>query len=125
MKQLSPLQNILFQTGGILLVAGAIMPMLHAVSSHAAVVFALGALLFGCMQMLQRYKGCNFIVRRLRRQQIFGALLLIVSGGLMVMKQYHLGRIRGDEWKITLIVAALLELYTAFRIPTELEKEKH
>ena len=113
------------QVGGILLVAGAIMPMVPAVATYAAMVFTVGALAFGCMQLLQRYDGRSIVIRRLRRQQIIAAFLLMLSAALLIMKQYHVGPIviRGDEWKITLIVAAILELYTAFRIPQELEKE--
>lgn len=126
MKQLSPLQNILFQVGGLLLVAGAVMPIIPAVSSHATTVFTIGALMFGSMQLLQRYDGPSIVVRRLRRQQIMGAFLLMITAALMIMKQYRVGpiAIRGDEWKITLIVAVVLELYTAFRLPAELEKER-
>lgn len=125
MKRLTPFQNLLFQTGGLLLVAGAIMPMVSAIGQYAAAVFSCGALLFGSMQLLQRYDGPNFVIRRLRRQQILGAFLLMISAALMVMKQYRVGPIpiRGDEWKLTLTVAAIVELYTAFRIPQELEKD--
>lgn len=125
MKQLSPLQNIIFQLGGILMVAGAIMPMVPEVRMYAAAVFALGALFFGSMQLLQRYDGRNVTIRHLRRQQIFGAFMLMITAFLMIMKQYRTGLIpiRGDEWKVSLIVAAVLELYTAFRLPAELEKD--
>lgn len=125
MKQLTPFQNLLFQLGGILLVAGAIMPMVPVVRDYAAIVFSAGALLFGSMQLLQRYDGRNITILRLRRQQILGAFFLMIAAALLVMKHYHVGPIpiRGDEWKIALIVAAIVELYTAFRIPAELEKE--
>lgn len=126
MKQLNLLQNILFIIGGCLLVVGAIMPMVPAVSHLAPLAFSAGALLFGSMQLLQRYDGRNIVIRRLRRQQIIGAFFLMFSAALMIMKTYHVGPIpiRGDEWKVTLIVAAILEFYTAFRLPAELEKEK-
>ena len=124
MKQLSPLQNILFQAGGLLIVAGAIMPMVPEAAPYAAVAFTLGALLFGVMQMLQSYTGRSIVIRRLRRQQVIGAAMLIVTGALMLMKRYAIGPVRGDEWKLTLLVAVVLELYTSFRIPHELEKEE-
>ena len=125
MKQLSTLQNLLFQLGGILLVAGAVMPIVPPVSAYASTVYTIGALLFGSLQLLQRYDGRSFVIRRLRRQQIIGAFCLMLSAALLVMKQQQVGpiRISGDEWKIALIVAVILELYTAFRIPAELEKE--
>ena len=74
------------------------------------------------MQMLQRYDGGNLVLRRLFRQQKLGALLIIVSAALMMLPQHFPEILRGDEWKVTLIVAAVLEVYTAFRIPHEMEK---
>ena len=55
-------------------------------------------------------------LRRLRIQQIFGALALILTGAFMFTT-------RGNEWIACLTIAAILELYTAFRIPQEEEKE--
>jgi drug/metabolite transporter (DMT)-like permease len=66
---------------------------------------------------MTRYEGKNLIVRRLRRQQILGAVLLVFAGVLMFVTKHN-------EWVLCLTVAAILELYTAFRIPSELEKEK-
>ena len=43
--------------------------------------------------------------RRLRRQQIFGALLLVLTGAFMFFT-------RGNEWIVSLTIAAILELYT-------------
>lgn len=116
------LQNIIFQIGGLLLVAGAIMPMVPGMSNMAALCFAIGALCFAGMQMLQRYDGKNVILRRLFRQQKLGALLIIVSAAMMNLPQYFPELLQGDEWKVTLIVAAVLEVYTSFRIPQEMEK---
>lgn len=125
MKELNKLQSLLLQAGGILLVAGAILPMVPELRDYAVLVFGIGVLLFGSMQLLQSYEGRSLVLHRLRRQQIIGIALLAASAALMLMKEYHVGpiAIRGDEWKITLIVAAILELYTSFRIPAELEKE--
>lgn len=116
------LQNLIFQVGGILLVAGAIMPIFPRFAAIAAPCFAVGALCFAGMQMLQRYDGPDVTLRRLFRQQKLGALLVIVSAALMILPQHYHGILRGDEWKVTLAVAAVLEIYTAFRIPHELEK---
>ena len=116
------IQNFIFQVGGLLLVAGAIMPMIPQIAHFAALCFSIGALCFGGMQMLQRYDGGNLVLRRLFRQQKLGALLIIVSAALMMLPQHFPQILRGDEWKVTLIVAAVLEVYTAFRIPHEMEK---
>ena len=74
--------------------------------------------MFAYVQVVQgRYDGKNLIIRRLRRQQILGAVLLVFAGVLMFVTRHN-------EWVLCLTVAAILQLYTAFRIPSELEKEK-
>lgn len=81
-------------------------------------LYTAGAILFAIAQLMTRYEGKNIIIRRLRRQQIFGAFLLMLTSVCM----FTLHR---NEWVVCLTVAAILELYTAFRIPAELEKEKN
>ena len=76
----------------------------------------MGAVLFAYVQVMSRYEGANLIVRRLRRQQILGAVLLVFAGVLMFVTHRN-------EWVVCLTIAAVLQLYTAFRIPSELEKE--
>lgn len=73
--------------GGILLVAGALLPLF--LPTVAPYLFALGALLFAPAQIADRYEGRNIIIRRLRRQQVMGALLLVVTAALMFMSAYH------------------------------------
>lgn len=122
MKTLTNLQNFLYAAGGIVLLAGAVMPLFPGLLVAGAWVFTAGSLLFSSMQMLARYEGSNFTVRRLRRQQLWGAILLLVTAGLLLMKAYATGPLRGDEWKLTLTIAAVLEVYTAFRLPAALKK---
>ena len=75
------------------------------------------------MQLLAGYDGDNLVVKRLRRQQILGALLLVCTAYFMAMRTFDFGFARGHEWMVCLAVACVLELYTAFRIPSGLEKE--
>lgn len=112
--------SYLLPLGGLLMLAGAILPIF--VPTVAPWVFCAGALLFCPMQMLARYEGTNLTVRRLRRQQLLGALLLLISGGLMFADIYGPWRfgslwLMGGEWKMFLLIAAIIEVYTAFRIP--------
>ena len=72
--------------------------------------------LFAAMQITDTYKGSSFVVKRLRRQQIIGAVLLVAAGILMLV-------LHRNEWMVCLLVAAIFELYTAFRIPKELERD--
>lgn len=80
-------------------------------------IYILGAILFAYTQAMDRYEGKNPIIRRLRRQQILGAALLVFTGVLMIVTH-------NNEWILCLTIAAILELYTAFRIPNEMEKDK-
>lgn len=76
----------------------------------APYIYCIGALLFASMQMADRYEGDDFIVRRLRRQQLFSSLMLLVTGVLMFIERHN-------GWIVTLTIAALIQLYTAFRMP--------
>ena len=81
-------------------------------------IYTVGAVLFAYVQvMMGRYEGKNLIIRRLRRQQIIGAALLVFAGVLMFTS-------KRNEWIVCLTIAAVLQLYTAYRIPSEMEKEK-
>ncbi len=86
--------------------------------SFAPYIYIAGAMSFATLQLTQRYKGKNFIIKRLQVQQALGAVLLIVAGILMLT-------LRRNEWIVCMSIAAVLQLYTAFRIPQELRKEKN
>lgn len=106
----------LMMAGAILLLLGAMLQITR--WELSPVIYTIGAVLFAYVQVMDGYQGQNLIIRRLRRQQILGAVLLVFTGVLMfVMKR--------NEWIVCLTIAAILELYTAFRIPTEIEKEKN
>ena len=122
LRRLSPLQNLLYMAGGVLLVIGAALPIFVADFGTAFFVFAAGVSPFVWMQLLQGYDGKRLAVRRLRRQQLLGAFLLVVTAGLMFTRWQHIRPLSGDEWKVTLAIAAFLELYAAFRLPQELQK---
>ena len=103
--------NIISMAGAVLLLAGAVLQITR--WELAPYLYTLGAVMFGYVQVMgNRYDGRNFIIKRLRRQQIFGAVALVFTGVLMfTMKR--------NEWIVCLSIAAVLELYTAFRIPQE------
>ena len=101
-------------TGAVLLLVGAMLQITR--WELAPVLYTIGAVLFAYVQVMSRYEGKNLIVRRLRRQQILASVLLVFAGVLMFVTRHN-------EWVLCLTIAAILELYTAFRIPSELEKE--
>jgi VIT1/CCC1 family predicted Fe2+/Mn2+ transporter len=108
-------QQTIYIIGGILLVVGAALYITQ--WAWAPYIYIVGSFLFGAMQMLDRYTGNNLILRRLRRQQLLGAIALMLTGVLMLSCKHN-------EWILCLLVGCIFELYTAFRIPQELEKEQ-
>ena len=100
--------------GAVLLLVGAMLQITR--WELSPYIYTLGALMFAYVQVMSRYEGKNLIVRRLSRQQILGATLLVFAGILMFVTRHN-------EWILCLTVAAVLQLYTAYRIPAELEKE--
>lgn len=129
MKKLNKVQTAIFLLGALLMVIGAGTTMLA--WGGAPYVFSVGALGFASMQMLQRYEGSNFVLRRLRRIQLVSDVFFLISGLLMIASK---GNIFGlsyitymeyvyNKWVITLLIAAILQLYSTHRIGHELEKE--
>ncbi len=129
MRQLNNWQNAIFLVGALLMVVGAGASLLQ--WPVAPYVFAFGALGFASMQMLQRYEGSNFVIRRLRRIMLLSDVLFLVSAVLMFASQenvFGLSHITYlqyvyNKWVVTLLIAAILQLYTTHRIDNELEKE--
>ena len=107
--------NAIAMTGAVVLFAGLFLQFFRL--DVAPYVYLLGAILFAYVQVIHGYKGNNFIIRRLYRQQLIGAILLVVAGVLMIV-------MKRNEWIVCLAISAFLQLYTAFRIPQEEEREK-
>lgn len=130
MRQLTKVQTIIFVVGGLLMVAGAFMALFR--MAEAVWVFAPGVVMFVCMQMLQRYDGENINIRRLRRIVLLSDVLLLLSALLMYASNGNPLKLDwmtyvqyiGNNWVVALLIAALLQLFTSFRIGKELEKEK-
>lgn len=122
MRELTPFQNGLLMASGVLILVGAAVFMLW--PGVACVLFAVGAVLFSAMQLRQQYDGSSFVIRRLRRQQLLGCVALLVTACFMAMQAFRFGFTHRNEWVVCLAIACVLELYTAFRIPAELEKEE-
>ncbi len=80
-------------------------------------IYTVGAVCFAIPQLMDRYEGANIVIRRLRRQQILGALILMMTGFFMFTGE-------SNEWILCLAIAAFLELYTSFRLSQEEKKEK-
>ena len=129
MKQLNKWQNAIFVVGALLMVIGAVAGIFK--WYYFPYVYALGAIGYTSMQMLQRYEGRDFTIRRLRRVMVFSDVLLLLTAVFMFASQDNsLGLDRiiylqyvNNNWVVVLLVAAILQLYTTYRISSELEKE--
>ena len=111
------------------MVAGAALGLFY--PTLAPYVFGIGAVGFTSMQMLQRYEGTNFTIRRLRRIMLLSDVLFLVTAVLMFAS---LGNSLGidhitymqyvyHKWVPVLMIAAVLQLYATHRIDSELAKE--
>ena len=98
---------------------------------NRADIYAVGALGFASMQMLQRYEGSNFTIRRLRRMMLISDVLFLVAAVLMFANKSNILGLSYityieyvyNKWVVVLLIAALLQLYSMHRIGSELEKE--
>ena len=106
------MKQTLYYIGGILLVVGAVLPLLW--PEIAPYVFGLGALIYAPCRITDRYEGRSLTIRR----------LMVVAAGLMFMSAWQIRPCRGGEWKIVLIIAVFIEAYTVFRIDHEMKKEQ-
>ena len=112
------------------MVVGAAMGMF--VRGVAPYIYTVGALAFVSMQLQQSYEGANFTISRLRRIMIISDMLLLLVGALMFAdygNPFELDQITylkyiHNNWVVVLLLAAILQLYTVYRISSELEKEK-
>lgn len=130
MKQLNKWQNAIFVVGALLTVFGAALGLFN--RQLAPWFYAPGVLCYVAMQMMQRYEGRNFTIRRLRRIKIVSDILLVVSAFIMVAghhsNPFSLDRLSVwplmvNNWVVVLLIAAVLQLYTTFRIDAELRRD--
>ena len=129
MRKLNRVQTMVFVAGALLMVIGAGTSLLS--WKGAPFVFAIGALAFTSMQFLQRYEGDNFVIRRLRKMMLLSDALFLLSALLMfasmgnVFGLSHIDYITYiyNKWVLTLLIAAMLQLYSTHRIDRELAKE--
>lgn len=129
MRELNKWQSVVFLVGGLLMVVGAGISLLK--FSVAPYVYALGAIGFATMQMLQRYDGPNITIRRLRRIMLLSDVLFLLTGVLMFaslgnnfgLSQIDYLQYVYNKWVGTLLLAAVIQLYATHRIDCEFSKE--
>ena len=107
--------KILYICGAIALLFGAVARMF--LPEYYSCIYITGAALFAVMQFLLRPRGCSVTLRRLVMQQQLAGLLFVGAGVLMFTHTHN-------EWMVILTCGALVELYTAYRIPQEQNKNQ-
>lgn len=137
MKQLSKLQSLIFLTGGGLMVVAVGLFVFGIQREWASLAMLLGAILFATMQAQQSYEGPDITLRRLRRIMLMADALFVISGLLMaeqmwgIVYRYAATTVGGytmwvqlvwNNWVVTLLIGAILEIYTMHRISHELAK---
>lgn len=108
--------SALYVVGAILALAGALMKA-TSWDIYAPYIVTIGGTMVTLAIFNTPIQGKSKILKRLRIQQIFGGLTLILAGAFMLYT-------RGNEWIASLTISAILQLYTSFRIPQEEAREK-
>ncbi len=130
MQQLNRIENIIFAIGAILLVIGSAANIF--IQSWAPWVFSVGTVMFVLMQFKQGYNGTSHTIHRLKNMITLSDILLIATALLMFANQQkdlfgisHITYVQyiHNSWVLTLLVAAILQLYATYRIDHELRKE--
>lgn len=124
MNKLNKIQTWVLRTGALVLLAG--VALAGSRTPRSAAIYALGALLFCPMLMMSRYEGGNIVILRLRRQQLFACLCLLVSAGLYVgeIMDWTPYAWHKNYWLVALCVGCVFLVYTVFRLSHELKNEK-
>ncbi len=84
---------------------------------YAPYLVTIGGTLMALAHLNDPYAGSNLTVKRLYRQQFLANILLIATGGTMLY-------FPGTEWIMLATVAAVLYLYSTFRLLHEHNKEQ-
>ena len=111
MKSLIP---ALFTVGALMVLFGAAVYITG--WEPAPYVYTIGATMVALAQINSPSKSNRANVKRLRRQTNIWCVAVVLTGAFMFFTH-------GNEWIVCLTVAAILELYTAIRIPQEEAKE--
>ena len=120
MRELTQIQNLCFRIGAVLMLIGAAAFMFFPMVSMF--VFGIGVLMFSLMQVKAEYLGRDITLIRLRRQQLLACCCFVLTLVMMSMQVHGWGPFRRQEWVVALTIGCVLELYTSFRIPQELNK---
>lgn len=148
MKQLTKHETFLMMLGGGMMVVAAGLSMVATLMSDQGWAqsmqmivpwfFLIGAILFVAMQRMQVVTTDKLTLRRLFSIQFLSGISLIIAGLLMVENYYHFVQplvvsdintyftylqVVHNNWVVFMLIGAMLQMYTAHRISSELNKE--
>ena len=91
----------------------------------------MGVAAYVLMQLKQTYDGRNLTIRRLRRMVITSDVFFIISAVLMFANINNMfgfdavtyAQYIHNNWVVTLLIAAVLQLYSNHRLGKELSEE--
>ena len=112
---MNKITKFLHMVGALMVLAGAVLRISH--PTYAAYIFIVGAIIFAIMQFILRPHIDDATIRRLVWQQQLAGIALVGAGVLMFTHTHN-------EWIIVMFIAAVIELFTAYRLPQELDKNK-
>lgn len=129
MKQLNRVESMIFLLGAVMIVVGCGANVFSL--GWAPYVFAMGVAAYVLMQLKQTYDGQNLTIRRLRRMVITSDVFFIISAVLMFANINNMfgfdavtyAQYIHNNWVVTLLIAAVLQLYSNHRLGKELSEE--
>lgn len=148
MSDMSRTNGVMMMLGGMAMVlcSGVIMACtlmadqswIGMVTGVVPFVFLVGAVMYVVAQYGQRVSSTSITVQRLYGIQFLSGICFIVSGLLMIENFCHILQpfvvksidsyytyiqIVHNNWVVTLLIGAVLQMYTVHRLSSELRKE--
>lgn len=116
--------NIISCVGEVLVIVGAMLWITG--TDIADYLYAAGATIFVIGRLSEKSEKGSIVLARLYGQRTLGSIVLLLSAVVMNLPPgFYLGMyLRSTAWLIPFMVFVVLEVYTAFRIPAQIKKEK-
>lgn len=106
-------KDFIFKASAIIILISAVIYLFNPIV--APYTMAFGVLFFTITTFLSPYPGKSFRGKRLYNMQIFGVIFMVVSACLMFLHR--------NEWSLTMLIGAILTLYSASLLPKVYAKE--
>lgn len=122
MGKLNKVEIIIYDASALIMLASLLLLQTE-LRRWVPFIYGIGALCFAVMQFRAQTPAKTTVLRRLQRQQIIGAVIIVLTSIPLWMNVEQKPPLRHNEWVIFLAIGAWMELYTSFRIPKEMTKD--